>query len=225
MIPAPDYSPDPTLTPQQHHIISLLAAGNSIAQAAAAENLHRNTLANWRRTIPAFARELEFALREQRLYWHEQATRLAPLAIQVIEETLTNPNASPSLRFRAAALIIKLATDPNAKALKTHDTLPAELAALDDQKRAWRKQIAAETASDAQSCTNASTPDDPEIFDIEQSAKISVDAQTCTKPQPIRVAPKPGRNEPCPCGSNLKFKRCCANNPAIPDFEALRRIA
>jgi hypothetical protein len=221
MTPAPDYSPDPTLTPQQHRIISLLAAGNSITQAATSENLHRNTIANWRRTIPAFARELEFALREQRLYWHEQATRLGPIAMQVIEDTLTNPKASASLRFRAAALIIKLATDPKAKALQSHDPLPAELAALDDQKLAWRRQI----AEPAQNCTTDAVPGSAEVFDIEESARISVDEQICTKPQPVRVPPKPGRNEPCPCGSNLKFKRCCANNPAIPDFQALRRIA
>lgn len=26
----------------------------------------------------------------------------------------------------------------------------------------------------------------------------------------VRAAPKVGRNEPCPCGSGKKFKRCCA---------------
>lgn len=24
-----------------------------------------------------------------------------------------------------------------------------------------------------------------------------------------RVDPKPGRNDPCPCGSGKKYKRCC----------------
>ena len=28
-------------------------------------------------------------------------------------------------------------------------------------------------------------------------------------PQPARSAPKVGRNEPCPCGSGRKYKRCC----------------
>jgi uncharacterized protein len=28
---------------------------------------------------------------------------------------------------------------------------------------------------------------------------------------PRRAAPKVGRNEPCPCGSGKKFKRCCGN--------------
>ena len=32
-------------------------------------------------------------------------------------------------------------------------------------------------------------------------------------PQPVRVTPQPGRNEPCPCNSGLKFKRCCLNKP------------
>lgn len=26
---------------------------------------------------------------------------------------------------------------------------------------------------------------------------------------PIRNTPRPGRNDPCPCGSGNKFKRCC----------------
>jgi len=30
-------------------------------------------------------------------------------------------------------------------------------------------------------------------------------------PQPVRrVGPKVGRNEPCPCGSGKKYKKCCA---------------
>ena len=27
-----------------------------------------------------------------------------------------------------------------------------------------------------------------------------------------RPHPKVGRNEPCPCGSGLKFKKCCLNS-------------
>jgi preprotein translocase subunit SecA len=29
------------------------------------------------------------------------------------------------------------------------------------------------------------------------------------KPQPKRVGPKVGRNDPCPCGSGKKYKQCC----------------
>jgi hypothetical protein len=183
-----DYSPDPTLTPQQHRIITLLASGNNITQAAAAENLHRNTVANWRRTIPAFARELEFALREQRQYWHEQATRLAPQAIQTIEDTLTNPKASPSLRFRAAALILKLLADPQTKPTKGFPALSPETEARQGEFLQMHK------AAQANEQASEETP---------------IPAQTCTKPQPIRVTPQPGRNAPCPCNSGQKYKRCC----------------
>jgi uncharacterized protein YchJ len=27
--------------------------------------------------------------------------------------------------------------------------------------------------------------------------------------KPIQAAPKTGRNDPCPCGSGRKFKKCC----------------
>ena len=32
--------------------------------------------------------------------------------------------------------------------------------------------------------------------------------------EPARAAPKIGRNDPCPCGSGKKFKRCCVDQPA-----------
>ena len=32
------------------------------------------------------------------------------------------------------------------------------------------------------------------------------------KPTPQRSAPKVGRNDPCPCGSGLKYKKCCGKN-------------
>lgn len=30
--------------------------------------------------------------------------------------------------------------------------------------------------------------------------------------EPIHTDEKPGRNDPCPCGSGKKFKQCCAKN-------------
>ncbi|MCM8828881.1 MAG: SEC-C metal-binding domain-containing protein, partial [Candidatus Omnitrophica bacterium] len=32
------------------------------------------------------------------------------------------------------------------------------------------------------------------------------------KQQPVRVGTKIGRNEPCPCGSGKKYKKCCGAN-------------
>ncbi len=31
--------------------------------------------------------------------------------------------------------------------------------------------------------------------------------------EPVRNPPQVGRNEPCPCGSGKKFKKCHLNNP------------
>ncbi len=30
-----------------------------------------------------------------------------------------------------------------------------------------------------------------------------------SKPEPVSAAPSPGRNDPCPCGSGEKYKKCC----------------
>ncbi len=53
-----------------------------------------------------------------------------------------------------------------------------------------------------------------EAFTLREAAKAWAAAQNAQRPQPIRVAPQPGRNEPCPCNSGQKFKRCCLNKAA-----------
>ena len=38
--------------------------------------------------------------------------------------------------------------------------------------------------------------------------------ELCKYPKPdtfVREDPKIGRNDPCPCGSGRKYKRCCLN--------------
>jgi uncharacterized protein YecA (UPF0149 family) len=38
---------------------------------------------------------------------------------------------------------------------------------------------------------------------------LNENAEALAKPVAVRSAPKVGRNEPCPCGSGKKFKKCC----------------
>ena len=45
----------------------------------------------------------------------------------------------------------------------------------------------------------------------EQLAK-PVEVAGDDKPKPKRTDKKPGRNDPCPCGSGLKYKNCCGRN-------------
>jgi hypothetical protein len=193
------YSPDPTLTPQQHHLLSLLAQGVSITAAAAAAGVHRNTAANWRRTVPAFARELDYACRERSLYWHDQAADLAQKAIEVISTILHNESAAPSLRLRAAMKILAIATDPQPAPLKPFPTSAAEAEAITGRAMLLQTLVN-ESENASENLHNSAQP-----------------AQNCTAPpttQPLRRPPQPGRNSPCPCKSGLKFKRCCAAGSA-----------
>lgn len=201
MSPAPlpelaSYSPDSTLTTPQHFVLALLVEGESIGSAARQAGIHRNTIANWRRSVPAFAREMEFAIREQALLWHEQSIERAPKAIRILDEILDNPNASPALRLRAALAVLKTAAEVKAQPLRdiVHATVDLEAA---HNLIIARKQEAAEvvhkpaTQNHAQSCTTA----------------------------PIRKAPEPGRNSTCPCNSGQKYKRCCGSN--LPSRDAI----
>ncbi len=44
-------------------------------------------------------------------------------------------------------------------------------------------------------------PDKPEdLTDLENALNA---------PPPIRAGATPGRNDPCPCGSGKKYKKCC----------------
>lgn len=44
--------------------------------------------------------------------------------------------------------------------------------------------------------------------DISQVMSRNQDPRERPKAEPVRVGPKVGRNEPCPCGSGLKYKNC-----------------
>ncbi|MEX1025340.1 MAG: PBPRA1643 family SWIM/SEC-C metal-binding motif protein [Planctomycetota bacterium] len=44
---------------------------------------------------------------------------------------------------------------------------------------------------------------DEDLFDVERLLRASA---------PATAQPSTGRNEPCPCGSGRKYKKCCASN-------------
>ncbi|MEO0185964.1 MAG: SEC-C metal-binding domain-containing protein [candidate division WOR-3 bacterium] len=39
-----------------------------------------------------------------------------------------------------------------------------------------------------------------------------VDSKSAEKKQSVKETPKVGRNDPCPCGSGKKYKKCCGKN-------------
>ncbi len=48
-----------------------------------------------------------------------------------------------------------------------------------------------------------------EIGVKQETAELQARQTQQAKSQPIAVGEKPGRNDPCPCGSNKKYKKCC----------------
>ncbi len=65
------------------------------------------------------------------------------------------------------------------------------------------KEIAALFEENGWEYTIELQPDEPEdISDLET---------LLNPPQPMRTEKKVGRNDPCPCGSGKKYKKCCGN--------------
>jgi len=187
----PRYSPDPTLTAEQHHVLALLAEGRSLAEAAAQSGVHRNTVRNWRRTVPAFARECELAIREQALVWHEYAVDLAPRAAAVLHEILHDPATPPALRLRAALAVLNTAANPQPKALPLLHSFGAEMEAARGRYLTRHSEP-----------VPAEPPTDVHVQDLK--SRTILHNRTATR------APELGRNAPCFCGSGQKYKRCCA---------------
>ncbi|MBI4967919.1 MAG: SEC-C domain-containing protein [Rhodospirillales bacterium] len=47
------------------------------------------------------------------------------------------------------------------------------------------------------------------FFRREAGRWVYVDGEMNPKPPPRQTGPKIGRNDPCPCGSGRKYKKCC----------------
>lgn len=54
-------------------------------------------------------------------------------------------------------------------------------------------------------------------FNQNMSAPPQFSNQSEEKQRPIRVAAKVGRNDPCPCGSGKKYKKCCGQHEEMED--------
>ena len=46
----------------------------------------------------------------------------------------------------------------------------------------------------------------------DQDEDVSDVERLLHPPEPARAASSTGRNDPCPCGSGRKFKKCCGSN-------------
>jgi uncharacterized protein YecA (UPF0149 family) len=51
------------------------------------------------------------------------------------------------------------------------------------------------------------------VEDVRNAVRVQGFGRIPRSRGPVRRAgPKIGRNDPCPCGSGLKFKRCCLHS-------------
>ena len=181
------------LSPKQTQVIDALSSGATLTDAAAQVGVHRNTVALWRRNLIDFQSALAHAQYDRALYYREKSEALADLAIDALRRALTDDNTPPATRVRAALAILKtISTPPEPKA-----QIPPDIEQI---RTSPEVQVI-----DADQFNPAS--DTPEPQDVHNSAQ--------SRPVPTirRDHPKIGRNDPCPCGSGLKHKRCCLERP------------
>jgi transposase-like protein len=191
---------DEALTPPQIVVIDALSDGVNVTDAAAQAGVHRNTIANWRRNSLFFREALADAQYDRALLFRDQAERRLDRALETLDAVLSDPQASAATRLKAALFIIGNAcTPPTPK-----KQVPFDIAEL----RVSHHQTVPPVHNNAQ---NAQSPA-PEPPTAENPPSVHNNAQNAQSPF-RRESPKVGRNEPCPCGSNRKYKHCCLNQP------------
>ena len=56
------------------------------------------------------------------------------------------------------------------------------------------------------------TKEPPKREQVAKETGASTGGDETVKKQPVHKQKKPGRNDPCPCGSGLKYKKCCGRD-------------
>src|SRR5579871_3614430 len=176
-------SPDPSLTAAQEQVLALISAGATATAAAQKAGVHRNTIAAWLRA-PEFRRALDRARAAKALLFRDQAESLAAEALAAIRAMITDPAVPAPLRLKAAIAMLDRAVEP--------------IAPSDDPAPEIRASVHKNAQSDA-----APPPAEP-------SPQAPSRPQNPPPSPALRLSrPPAGRNDPCPCGSGVKFKRCC----------------
>jgi len=184
-------SPNPSLTPKQDQVLALIASGFNATTAAEHAGVHRNTIAYWLRS-PEFREALEHARGEKEILYWDQAEVLAAEAIHKLRALADDPQSPATVRLRATLAMLDHAQRflPDTCAIINAPAAPAE-----DENEEKRETVH----------KNA------------QKTERSEDHPLA----PAREArPKPGRNDLCPCGSGIKFKRCCLGKTPLPAANA-----
>jgi hypothetical protein len=185
------------LSTQQLAVICALSSGATAAAAADQAGVHRNTVLNWRRNSLPFQYGLANAQYDRALYFRERIEAEFDLAVECLHQILADPKAPASVRLKAALSVVNLATTPPVPKKEVH--------------------------LDIERIVSTTHPEPVTLDQLKPAPPVHNDAQPAPAPEepvhnpaqsPRTVPPKIGRNEPCPCGSGKKYKRCCLDNPA-----------
>jgi len=186
--------PAAALTPAMAAVLIALASGKSVSAAARAAHINRTTIYHWLDDHEGFRASLQQLRRDQSTEVDECLAELGILAVKAIRRILTSDTAPPSVVAKLALAILKESpSDPN------YWNVPLSTTPLDRIDKAkcdpslvqpvWRDL--------------PPRPAPPQDIDLDL-------LHIATPAKPVAS----GRNAPCPCGSNLKFKRCCGRPEA-----------
>jgi len=191
------------LPPVQEQVLAAIVGGATMKAAAEAASIHRNTISYWRQTSLPFREALCQAQYDKAVFIREEAENHVTESFAAIHAILTKPDASDSARLNAARYIIDKASTPpppKPEVIYHPQNVPAgTLPTANPENVLESAQSSAPKASAASATAVQPTP---------KAEIVHSNAQTGAS-QIVRSGSRVGRNEPCPCGSSLKFKRCC----------------
>ena len=181
-----------TLSPVQAQVIAALAQGRTVTAAAQTAGVHRNTIYNWLNE-PLFKTAVEEAEAEYVAILSDGMRDLAALALASLRSLLDDPKTPPSVRLRTALAILQRPHFPN---------------------RGWHLPERIEPPREQQAVDNlAEIKPDYDAMRMTEAMRASTPATS--SPSVIAVASPSApiaRCVPCPCGSGIKYKRCCGRS-------------
>lgn len=216
------------LSSQQLDVICALSSGATMTGAAQQAGVHRNTINYWRRNSPPFQFGLAQAQYAKSLYYREKMEDMADIALQAIREIVADPKTPSSVRLRAALAVATTAATPPAPMKQveldieklviksqphvvTEDQLAPDPAPAPENAAAVHNS--AQTSASPEPASLGTQP--PTAGKSESSVHKSAQTPHSMPPKSAPARPKIGRNEPCPCGSGRKYKRCCLDKPFL----------
>ena len=163
-----------------------------------------------------------FSQRDPRIEFKREGARL----FDEMEESIRDKVTDLALKARLTAQRPAEATAQTQAAAANAAGTPAQAAQAGADVPPVRRRRSADPsegtpvrpAQPATAAVAASARQRAEQSDIDVANQAGVPAGERPRPkqQPIRAIAKVGRNEPCPCGSGMKYKKCHGRTPTAP---------